>query len=167
MNASEYIFAVDPGTTESAFVLLRGDKIVRAGIHPNEEIMRQIYDIPDHVDAHFVIEMIAPYGRIGKTTIETIFWIGIFWEQAFRAERYDMPIFSYRTRLFRREVLKTILGKGSVKGGDSKIRAAMIERYGAPGTKKNPGPTYGITADEWSALAVATAYKDRMNKGAQ
>ena len=49
---------------------------------------------------------------------------------------------------------------GSAKAKDSNIRQAIIDRYGGDpkrciGTKKAPGPLYGISADQWAALALA------------
>lgn len=38
---------------------------------------------------------------------------------------------------------------------DKFIRMALIDRYGEPGTKKAPGPLFGISGHLWSALAVA------------
>jgi hypothetical protein len=43
---------------------------------------------------------------------------------------------------------------------DANIRAALIDRFGKPGTKKNPGALYGVTRDLWSALAVAITFWD-------
>jgi hypothetical protein len=49
---------------------------------------------------------------------------------------------------------------GSLRATDANIRAALLDRFGpgreiAVGTKRAPGPLYGIKGDEWSALAVA------------
>jgi hypothetical protein len=35
------------------------------------------------------------------------------------------------------------------------VRQALIDRLGPQGTKKNPGPTYGMRSHLWAALAVA------------
>jgi hypothetical protein len=48
---------------------------------------------------------------------------------------------------------------------DANIRQAMLDRFGpgkeaAMGTKKAPGPLYGVSGDVWSALAIATATYD-------
>jgi hypothetical protein len=44
---------------------------------------------------------------------------------------------------------------GTPRAKDPNIRQALIDKYGAPGTKKNPGPTYGVSSHLWSALAIA------------
>ncbi|MGH7470493.1 MAG: hypothetical protein ACRENP_21315 [Longimicrobiales bacterium] len=48
------------------------------------------------------------------------------------------------------------------KAKDQNIRQALIDLLGAPGTKKNPGPTYGISGDAWSALAIAVTARDQL-----
>ena len=45
-----------------------------------------------------------------------------------------------------------------MRAKDSHVRAAMIRLYGAPGTKRAPGRTFGIANDVWSALAIAHTY---------
>lgn len=44
---------------------------------------------------------------------------------------------------------------GTVKAKDGNIRQALIDKHGAPGTKKSKGPTYGVSGHLWAALAVA------------
>ena len=43
----------------------------------------------------------------------------------------------------------------SMKAKDANIRQALIDKFGSPGTKKNPGFLYGVKKDIWSALAIA------------
>ena len=45
----------------------------------------------------------------------------------------------------------------------SEKRQQLIMLWGKPGTKKEPGGTYGVVKDMWSALAVAT--KDWLDDG--
>ena len=61
--------------------------------------------------------------------------------------------------LYRREVLRglDVTGKGN---RDSLVRQRLIEMFGgdrktAQGTKKEPGPLYGVASHAWQALAVA------------
>jgi hypothetical protein len=42
------------------------------------------------------------------------------------------------------------------------VRQALIDRLGLQGTKKAPGPTYGIKSHEWAALAVAVYGWDQL-----
>jgi hypothetical protein len=45
-----------------------------------------------------------------------------------------------------------------MKAKDANIRQALIDKIGPQGTKKDPGPTYGISKDVWSALAIAVTH---------
>ena len=50
----------------------------------------------------------------------------------------------------------------SAKAKDANIRQALIDRLGPPGTKKAPGPTYGVTSHAWPALAIAVTVADSL-----
>ena len=56
-----------------------------------------------------------------------------------------------------RQRIKAVLCNGNVKANDAGVRQALIDRLGPPGSKKAPGPTYGVTSHAWAALAVAVA----------
>ena len=142
------ILAIDPGSEKSAWVFLFNKKIVAHGIHENDAILNVINN---GGYAHLAIEMIASYGMpVGKEVFETCVWIGRFIERA-------MPL---KAHLIYRKDEKMFLC-GSMKAKDGNIRQALIDLLGKPGTKKNPGATYGIKADEWSALAVAVTLQGR------
>jgi hypothetical protein len=88
--------------------------------------------------------MIASYGMaVGKEVFETCVWIGRFVEVA-RVE----------PRLVYRRDAKLHLCH-SPRAKDANVRQALIDRLGPQGTKKNPGPTYGMRSHLWAALAVA------------
>jgi hypothetical protein len=111
--------------------------------------------IPD-VDA-VAIEQIASYGMpVGAEVFETVFWSGRFAEAAYARMRRV-------TRIPRMEVKMHLCHNSRAK--DANIRQALIDRLGAPGTKKAPGTTYGIKADEWAALAVAVTFSDKRSTG--
>jgi len=42
-----------------------------------------------------------------------------------------------------------------MKAKDANIRQALIDKLGPVGTKKSPGPLWGVKSHIWSALAVA------------
>ncbi len=48
----------------------------------------------------------------------------------------------------------------SAKAKDGNIRQALIDRFGPVGTKKAPGPLFGISNHRWAALAVAVTAFD-------
>jgi len=152
------ILAIDPGTVESAYVMLplpdRPFEIIEKDKTDNTVLLEKIREPTRWPLDHFVIEMVASYGMaVGKTTFETVFWIGQFWEAA--------NYFHARDRLYRKADVCMHLCQ-STRAKDSNIRQALIDRYGDPGTKNNPGLLYGVSKDVWSALAVAVTYRDRL-----
>lgn len=155
------IFAIDPGTTESAWVLYApGDELkpLRGfGKEANATVLDRcsgagIYGLVD-----FVIEMVEGRGMpVGKETFETVFWIGRFYETLLRHGRGV-------NRIFRSTIKLRICGSARAK--DSNIRRALIDRFGgqeAIGTKRSPGVLYGVSKDVWAALAVAVTYNDNL-----
>ena len=148
-----YILAVDPGTDQSAFVFWDAYKkiILDKGIWPNDQLLEIINDT--EFDA-LVIEMIASYGMpVGKEVFATCVWIGRF-IQVFRPGRHHL--------IYRKDVKSFLCG--SMKAKDGNIRQALIDLIGPQGTKKAPGPTYGVKADEWAALAVAVTFSEQEKK---
>lgn len=149
------VLAIDPGNERSAFVILEdGTDVVMKGIEDNHELVK-ILPI-NHADA-YVIEMIASYGMpVGREVFDTCVWIGRFVQALAEAERPSGLI-------YRREVKMHLCG--NTKAKDSNIRASLLDRFGpgkqkAVGTKKAPGPLYGVKADVWAALALAVTWFD-------
>jgi hypothetical protein len=161
------ILAIDPGTTESAFVLWQSEPgfVLDHGKHPNELVLRlptANYNPGDAV----VIEMIEGYGMaVGKEVFETLVWIGRY------LERYTAQchVGVFVERLSRRDVKLEMCGSARAK--DAEVRQAAIDRAGPPSTTVDtigpkggrkrtvvPGPTYGLAADEWQCLALALAW---------
>lgn len=138
------ILAIDPGTTQSAFVLWDGATLHAKGIVPNEEL-RALLISRDLMPFDLVaVEMIACYGMpVGRETFETCLWIGRF------TERAGAPV----RLVFRKDVKLHLCG--STRAKDGNIRQALIDRHGAPGTAKVRGKLYGISSHLWAALAVA------------
>jgi hypothetical protein len=151
------ILAIDPGNEESAWCILENGALIAAKKQPNAEVLAMVrggatgwqFAAPSRI----AIEMIASYGMpVGREVFETCLWIGRFieaWEGGGR---------SAAQLIYRREV--KLFHCESMRATDANIRAALIDRYGpgkakAIGTKKAPGPLYGLKGDEWSALAVA------------
>jgi hypothetical protein len=136
------ILAIDPGPEQSAFVTWNNGTLGYCNIQSNtfvrDSLQMCIYDL-------VAIEMIACYGMpVGKETFETCLWIGRFCERS--------PI---EPRLIYRRDVK-LHHCGSARAKDSNIRQALIDKYGAPGTKKAPGVTYGLKSHLWAAFAIAT-----------
>lgn len=145
------LLAIDPGTTESAYVYVYDEGVYQFAKVTNDAMM----DVVRRTAAdEMVIEMIASYGMpVGAEVFETCVWIGRFLE-ASRVERVE--------RIFRREVKLHLCGNARAK--DANIRQALLDRFGgkaaAIGTKAKPGRLYGMSGDVWAALAVAVTWLD-------
>ena len=143
------MIAIDPGTIQSAYVQWDGLKIESKGILENKHMLEYLraWKYPPFP---LVIEQIRCYGMpIGQTTLDTVFWSGRFW-QVWDGFKYMMP---------RIEVKKHLCHNGAAK--DSNIRQALIDRFGPPGVKKEPGILYGVKKDIWAALAIAVTWFDQ------
>ena len=138
------ILAIDPGTTQSGWVLFGPQGVVDSGVHDNHDVLQWV-KAGQGADT-LAIEMIAGMGMtVGQSTFETVRWIGRF-QQAWRDPEAVRLI-------YRREVKLHVCGDSRAK--DPNIRQALLDIVGPQGVKKAPGPTYGVSSHAWSALAVA------------
>lgn len=161
------ILAIDPGTDQSGWVkLLRDGTVVKFGITDNEELIatldRTTHPFAREVDL-LAIEMIASFGMpVGAETFETCVWIGRF------IERNHGDCNRSYAKVYRKDVKLHLCQSPRAK--DAMIRQALIDRYGpgkdkAIGTKKSPGPLYGIKSHAWAALAVGCYAIDNIQTG--
>ncbi len=145
------VLFIDPGSDFSAYALWDGERI-RTDKITNAE-MRQFLLTVDY--DHAAIEMIASYGMpVGKEVFDTCVHIGRFVE-LLKARKGEPEL------IVRLKIKMHICH--SPKGNDSAIRQALIDRFGAPGTKKKQGKTYGIVKDMWAAFAGAVYALDVTN----
>lgn len=140
------VLAIDPGTTESAYVYWTFGKIQAADIIPNKDLLGMLAPSPTGVAFDVAaIEMVACYGMaVGKEVFETCVWIGRFYEHLKPEPRL----------IYRRDV--KMHHCQSARAKDANVRQALIDKYGPPGTKKAPGITYGLRSHLWQAFAIAT-----------
>jgi len=158
---STVILAIDPGPEASAWVEALADDgtPIAHGKCGNDELCLRLANTGADVA---VVEMVASYGMaVGREVFETCVWIGRFME-AWRARTGSIP-----HRLYRGEVKDHLCR--SRRATDANIRQTLLDRFGpgrekAVGTKKKPGPLYGVSGDVWAALAVAVTWAD--TKGA-
>jgi hypothetical protein len=154
------IIAIDPGTTESAVVTLRpGEPVPEFSplqppeIAPNQYVFEYLTAavLPGFT---VVIEDIQSYGMpVGKETFRTAQWSGAF---AAEAKRMRGRVYLLGRRWVKRCICNSMCAK------DANVRRAILDLYPATGggatpqigTKKQPGPLYGIKSHMWSALAV-------------
>lgn len=149
------VFAIDPGPTESAFVVWDGTSLRDFGKLPNNEMLHRLIAAAQGECTELAVERVRGYGMaVGKEVFETCEWGGRFmqaWELL-----ADNPIASW---LERRSVKLWLCGTCTAK--DKNIRQALIDRVGPQGRKKSQGPTYGVSGDVWAALGVAVTYFDK------
>lgn len=147
-EAGSVILAIDPGPTESAWVLWDG-KLHGFSRSRNQDALSVIRESRN--EERCVIEQLKCYGMpVGSEVLETAYWSGIF-AHAFDHSRVD--------RIPRLDVKLHLCHDSRAK--DSNIRQALIDRFGAPGTKKKPGMLYGVSKDVWAALALAVTWWDK------
>src|SRR5574340_697069 len=152
MPSDVIVFAVDPGTTQSGWCHFDGAKVVDSGVSPNDELAQRIHVLGAYV-AHglmvpvrLAVERFEARGMpIGDDSIQTIIWTGRF------LQAWHDPA---AVALIPRSAVKLHLC-GTPRAKDANIRQALIDAIGPRGTKKNPGPTYGVSSHAWAALAVA------------
>ena len=151
------ILCIDPGCTESAYVLMDKDyKPLEFGKVENIKMLCLVDEflICGNAEDKFVIEMVASYGMaVGKEVFETVFWIGRFWQA------YD----GLRTKVYRKDVKMNLCGQ--TKARDSNIIQALKDRFGDKGTVKQKGWFYGFKKDIWQAYAVGITYLDALKSG--
>lgn len=148
---SELILAIDPGTSESGYVLFDGTRVRESGVLKNDDMLVRVRQWPA---PRLAIEMIASYGMaVGREVFETCVWIGRF-QQAWRDPTTVELV-------YRKDVKLHLCGTPKAK--DANIRQAILDLFpGAGGgktpqigTKAQPGPLYGVSTHAWPALGVA------------
>jgi hypothetical protein len=169
------VCGIDPGTFKSGVICFDTDieRVTYSSELRNEvvlSVLRQEGDFPA-IDAyewsHLFIENIESMGlAVGQSTFQTCFWIGRF------IEAYEHGTGCSVHMVSRGDEKITICGASTYVNpetgkrkavGDAEIRRALIERFPATGggktpqigTKKQPGPLYGVTGHSWQALSVA------------
>lgn len=155
------ILSVDPGHTQSAWVVYDGKKVRGHAKMPNEELLRNLREFtgnpPFSLSEVLVVEWIAAMGMaVGAEVFDTCAWTGRF------IEAWEHCTGWTHHRVKRHEVKMHLCGNMRAKDGN--IRAALIDRFGgagAIGKKAMPGPLYGISGDCWSALAIGVTWHDR------
>jgi hypothetical protein len=156
------ILAIDPGNSESAYVLL--DHPTRRPLEfaklDNWALVDRLYRIRerDHI-TRVAIEMVASYGMpVGADVFETCVWIGRF---AHQLETHT----NARVDLVKRHPVK-LHHCHTAAAKDSNIAQALKDRFalGQPnhgkGTKASPGWFYGFAADVWQAYALGVYLAD-------
>lgn len=165
---------IDPGNVMSALATYDpNDKTVHELIKvDNDKLIRYIAtmvnmyiieDIP-HVLA---IEQIRAYGMaVGATVFDTVHWSGRF-QQRMLDVYNEHGRHNIITLIPRKDVKMHLCHTNRAK--DTNVNQSVADRFGGmkacKGTKKKPGPLYGIAGDMWAALAVALTLSDNLVDG--
>lgn len=140
------ILAIDPGPVESGWCLMLDGMILQSGVDDNQALLAMLQGWELHMGDALAIEMIASYGMaVGREVFETCVWVGRF------AQAWHQPNAVHL--VYRRDVKLHLCGNAQAK--DANIRQALLDLLGPQGTKKAPGPTYGVKSHAWAALGVA------------
>lgn len=145
------ILSIDPGPEQSAYVVWDGERIYEKAIESNHRIIMQMTSGDfKGFPVDLVIEQVKCYGMtVADSVFDTVFWTGRFCE-AWSANWHRIPRMQVKMHLCHNSRAK-----------DSNIRQALIDRFGEPGTKKEPGLTYGLKRDLWQAFALAVTWHDQ------
>lgn len=160
---------IDPGNVETAVAVydpINGKACAYAKLF-NEDVFKYLKD--QHKQWHksekrhvnFGIEQVRSYGMtVGATVFDTVHWSGRFHQWLISTLRVPEE----QIYLIPRKPVKMHLC-GNNRAKDSNIAQALCDRWGGDmrtvkGTKKEPGPLYGISKDMWAALAVAVTMAD-------
>jgi hypothetical protein len=155
------ILAIDPGTTESAYLEYdteTGRPGLQFGIVENAVLLALLRRSPELAVDHLAIEMVASYGMpVGADVFETVWWIGRF------SEAWTNSTGRESEKIYRKDVKLHLCHSSRAK--DPHVRQAIIDRFGgkeiAIGRKGSYGPLKQITTHLISALAVALFVGDR------
>ena len=158
---SNPVLCIDPGTTHSGVVVFDGQNVLFADSeYDNKDLIEAIFNggfFYEFAVIEMAIEMIASYGMaVGESTFETVLWIGRF------MEKFG---FDCCTKIYRKDVKLFLCN--SMRAKDTNIRQAILDIFPDTGggktpqigTKKEPGPLYGVSSHSMSALAVGLTYK--------
>ena len=167
--AGTLILAIDPGHTESGWVLIDGETCqpLEFGKTPNVEVL-DLFRRGDLLLANplpiVVIEMVASYGMsVGADVFETCVWVGRF-------QQHALTGLGTLPALVKRLPVKLHHCHDS-RAKDSNIVQALVDRFAAgqpnhgKGTKADPGWFYGFRADIWQAYALAVYAADQIEEG--
>ena len=161
------IMAIDPGTTESAYVIADRETL-KPVLFDKIENSSLLGDIAAMIDDNHVeavgIELMQSYSMgVGKSTFETCYFIGRLQERIVQNTHIANIVPIYRSD-------EKMLTVGSMRANDHAMRLFLIDKFAkfdfknGKGTKKNPDWFYGFAKDMWQAYAQAYVLKLKMEE---
>lgn len=149
---------LDPGTTHTGMCFFDSETglVQGSGRKLDNNVLFNMINTDSDADV-LVMEDIVPQGLIGRTTIETIKWLGRFETAALFGPELETI---YITRP---AVKKHLTGKVN-KITDKHIRQAVIDKIYPTYTRKDQGLLLGVTADAWSAVAIGIVWSETVGR---
>jgi hypothetical protein len=158
------VLAIDPGNTHSGWVLMQGREVVKGASKESNEALRlivmQYAIVPVNPVDLIAIEWVQSYGMtVGKEVFHTCRWVGRFQDAAEHNLKQCKLV-------YRRDVKLHLCN--STKAKDGNVRQAILDLYPATGggkrpqigTKKQPGPLYGVSGHMWPAVGLALTVQE-------
>ena len=162
---ARYVLGLDPGATSTGCVIMDpvGLVVKKMGDSYNEDMVGMINYVARrktewNVD-HLAIEFVHVRGQImSSELIQTIYWTGRF------VEAWSPREFSL---IDRKDVKMLLCGRSTAQ--NTHVRAALLALFPqtgggaipAIGTKKDPGPLYGLTGNhQVAAIGVVLAHHE-------
>jgi hypothetical protein len=134
---------IDPGPVTCCCVLYDGEQVQEVVDLPTRQLAFWIADQQRCGPAEVACEYVTSYGMaVGAEVFQTVAQIGI------------LVALIPDIRLIPRADVKLHLCH-TARAKDANVRQALIDAIGPVGTKKAPGPCYGVSKHAWAALGVA------------
>lgn len=157
------ILGIDSGTEKSGWCIYNttNHSIEDKGIDENKELLNKLSKLDYDVAA---LEMVASYGMaVGKTTFETVYWIGRF------AQKINEKGTSFHRYYKKTDINPAICF--NARANDSTIRRAILDMFPktgggkepSVGVKANRGELFGVNSHMIPALAVALTHALKTN----
>lgn len=179
MTCARKVLGIDPGTTDSGVVMYDAESLVVLDAwtgFDNDALLIKIRSDYFGADVCAIEDIEAMGFAVGNTTLITCKWVGRFqeaWEnfsgvKAHIISRGDEKIMICGCKTYRNPKSGKVVG---IK--DPEIKAALKDRFPqtgggktpSVGTKKQPGPLFGVTKHAWSALAVVITLEEQIKNG--
>lgn len=152
--ADPVLIGLDPGPETSGVVVYRAGgspQVIESHAKLALPHVRTLLNQYPSFSTTVVIERVSAGAISGKDILQTAEVVGRF------AEFCELRRMAHHL-LYRREVLAA-LGVGGGASRDSLVRQAVLELHPeGTGTKKKPGPLYGVSSHAWQALGLCCAH---------
>lgn len=169
------LLAIDPGTTHSAYCMMRGDYSIISSAKVENDVLLRL--VKEGEWQEMVIECMearhVQNGVIGAETYDTCYWIGRYMQAAIDRGKPIHRVYrsEERKRLVPTKKNKLPPHPASVgQTADSQIRATLIRRFAKHDFKNGKGKAackdtfYGFAADMWAACAVGVVHLDKLEE---